>query len=128
MKDFGSHQISQAQARAEDLRQRADIDDLAGRVRTGKRQHGLMGEMKFVVVIVFDDCKAELGGERQQAQAPVGLHQHRGREIVMRRDIDGAHPLLAADFFQFIHPHALRIERNGTTSAPAKRNASRAGG
>lgn len=66
--------------------------------------------MEFVVVIVFDDGKAELLGKRHEPQAPIGLEQNRRRELMMRRDIDRAHALFAAGGFEIVDAHALGIE------------------
>ena len=95
---LGPARVAEAKAWAEHLGHRADIDDFAPGIGADQWQHRLMHEMEFVVVVVFDDGEAELRRQGQEAHPPVGFHQHRGRELMMRREIDRAHALAAKSF------------------------------
>ena len=52
--------------------------------------------MKFVIVVVLDDGEAELARQIEKPQAPLRRQRHRGRELMMRREIERAHFVLAA--------------------------------
>src|SRR5580658_2257791 len=86
-----------------------------------------MSKVKLVVVIVLHHREAELSGNREESEAALRLHQHRGGKLVMWRDIDGSNAFLAADFLQLINKYSLSVQahRNNIGSYKAKRLARR---
>src|SRR5471032_3615950 len=69
--------------------------------------------MEVVIVVVFDDGKAELIRKCEKAQASLGRQQDRGRELVMRRQIDATHALCAACLLQIVETQTLFIDTHG---------------
>ncbi|AXE29862.1 hypothetical protein DK842_08140 [Chromobacterium phragmitis] len=68
-----------------------------------------MGEMEFVVAVVLDDAEVVALGQRQQLQPPLGRHHHRGRKLVMRRQIHRLYRVAAAQRRQRVGPHAVIV-------------------
>src|SRR5580698_1538700 len=79
-------------------------------VVAGQGQHWTMIELELVVVIILDQREAELLGQQGEVKAAFRLEDHRGGELVMRRDVDSPHLALPAQTFELVELNPLCID------------------
>src|SRR5215469_4340213 len=79
----GSHDVAQPQPRCEYLREGADIHDDSVHVDGGEGQNWATGEMKFVVIVVFNNGNAVGARKLQQLQSACGRHGDRCRKLMV---------------------------------------------
>ncbi len=102
---------AEAQAGREDLRQGAEVDDHARGIGGGQREHGAAVVVELVIVVVLDHGDALGARELEEGEAPARGEHRRRRVLVVRRDVDGAHPLAIAELGEGVNVEAVRVHR-----------------
>ncbi len=105
--------VAEPQTGRDQLGERADIGHAAVAVAANHRQQGPAFKVELVVVVVLEDDEAELGGQREEAHAPFGTHRHRGRILVVGRDVDDADATFAAERLELLEVDAVFVESDG---------------
>ena len=104
--------VADPDSRCQNLRQRADIHHDAGAIGTGQRKDGTAIVVKLVIVVVLDDRHLPLLRQGQDLDAPGGFERHRGRILMVWREVDGAHRAALVQMTQRVDIDAVAVDRH----------------